>query len=68
MQTAKDQARQLIDQLPDSATLNDIRYELNDALYSLYVRQQIELGMQDSQEGRVVSHDEAKKRFLNDNR
>lgn len=65
MQTAKEQARQLLDQLPDNATLNDIRYELNDALYTLYVRQQIELGMQDSREGRVIPHHEVKKRFLN---
>ena len=64
MQTAKEQARQLLDQLPDNATLNDIRYELNDALYTLYVRQQIELGMQDSREGRVIPHHEVKKRFL----
>ena len=28
MQNAKDTARQLIDQLPDSAALNDIMYEL----------------------------------------
>ena len=65
MQTAKEQARQLLDQLPDNATLNDIRYELNDALYTLYVRQQIELGMQDSREGRAIPHHEVKKRFLN---
>lgn len=68
MQTAKDQVRQLLDQLPDNATLNDIRYELNDSLYTLYVRQQIELGMQDSREGRVTPHADVKKRFLNGNR
>lgn len=68
MQTAKEQVRQLLDQLPDNATLNDIRYELNDSLYTLYVRQQIELGMQDSREGRVTPHADVKKRFLNGNR
>lgn len=68
MQTAKEKVRQLIDQLPDDVTLNDIRHELNDSLYTLYVKQQIELGMQDSREGRVISHSEVKKRFLNDNR
>lgn len=68
MQTAKEQVRQLLDQLPDNATLNDIRYELNDSLYRLYVRQQIELGMQDSRDGRVTPHADVKKRFLNGNR
>lgn len=66
MQTAKDQVKQLLDQLPDNATLNDIRYELNDSLYTLYVQQQIERGLQAAQEGRVISHDDVKKRFLND--
>ena len=65
MQTAKEQVRQLIDQLPDNATLNDIRYELNDSLYSLYVKQQIGRGMQASREERVTSHDDVKQRFLN---
>jgi hypothetical protein len=65
MQTAKDQVKQLLEQLPDNASLNDIRYELNDSLYALYVRQQIELGMQASREGRVTSHDDVKKRLLN---
>jgi hypothetical protein len=68
MQTAKEQVRQLLDTLPDNATLGDIRYQLNDSLYTLYVRQQIELGMQDSRAGRVVSHAEMKKRYLNGNR
>jgi predicted transcriptional regulator len=68
MQTAKEQARQLLDQLPDNATLNDIRYELNDALYTLYVRQQIELGLQDAREGRTIPHDEVRKRFSNGKR
>jgi hypothetical protein len=65
MQTAKDQVKQLLDQLPDDATLNDIRYELNDSLYTLYVRQQIELGIQDSRDGKITSHADVKKRFLN---
>jgi hypothetical protein len=68
MQTAKDQARQLLDQLPDDATLSDIRHELNDSLYTLYVRQQIELGMQESREGKTTPHKDVKKRFLNGKR
>jgi len=66
--TAKQQVRELLEQLPDDATLSDIRYELSDSLYTLYVQQQIALGMQDSREGRVTSHKEVKQRFLNDKR
>ena len=68
MQTAKEQVRQLLEALPDSATLNDIRYQLNDSLYTLYVRQQIELGMQDSLAGRVISHADMKARYTNGKR
>lgn len=68
MQTAKEQVRQLLDTLPDNATLNDIRYQLNDSLYALYVRQQIELGMQDSLAGRVISHADMKARYTNGKR
>lgn len=50
MQTAK----QLLDQRPDNAALSD----------TLYVRQQIELGLQDSREGRVTPHADVKQRFL----
>ncbi len=56
MQNAKDTARQLIDQLPDTATYNDIMYEL-------YVKQKIEQGVQDSRDGRITSHEEVKKRY-----
>lgn len=58
MESAKDQARQLIDQLPDDASLNDIMYEL-------YVREKIERGMQASREGRVTPHSEVKRRYGN---
>lgn len=68
MQTAKEQVKQLLDQLPDDATLSDIRHELNDSLYTLYVRQQIELGLKDVREGRVTPHAEVKARFLNGKR
>jgi len=68
MQSAKEQVRQLLDQLPDNATLNDIRYQLNDCLYTLQLKQQLEQGMKDSREGRITSHDDVKKRFLNGKR
>jgi predicted transcriptional regulator len=56
MQNAKDAARQLIDQLPDTATFNDIMYEL-------YVKQKIERGLQDSREGKTTPHEEVRKRY-----
>jgi len=56
MQNAKDTARQLIDQLPDTATYNDIMYEL-------YVKQKIEQGMQDSRDDKITPHEDVKKRY-----
>ena len=56
MQNAKDTARQLIDQLPDTATYNDIMYEL-------YVKQKIEQGMQDSRDDKITSHEDVKNRY-----
>lgn len=43
----KDQARQIIDGLPDDATWEDL-------MYRLYVRESIEAGIRDADEGRVV--------------
>jgi predicted transcriptional regulator len=64
MQTTKERIRKVLEQLPENASVNDIRYELNDALQALAVEQQIELGLQASREGRVVPHAEVKKRYL----
>jgi len=55
--TAKEAARHLIEHLPDQATWDDI-------LYQLHVKQKIEEGLQAAREGRVVSHEEAKRRLL----
>jgi predicted transcriptional regulator len=57
MKTAKEDARQLIESLPDNATWDDLMYEF-------YVRQKIDAGIQAADEGRVVPHEEVKKRFL----
>ena len=54
--TAKQQAIQAIEGLPDSATLEDI-------MADLYFRQKVDRGLKDLQEGRVVSHEEAKRRM-----
>jgi predicted transcriptional regulator len=52
----KDEARRLIDRLPDQATWDDLMYEI-------YVRQAIEAGMRDSDAGRVTDHESVRKRF-----
>ncbi len=57
MNIVKEEAKKLIDKLPDSATWDDIMYEL-------YVKQKITAGLKAAEEGRVVSHAEAKKRLL----
>jgi predicted transcriptional regulator len=59
MQTAKQAARQMIDQVPDQASWDDIMYEL-------YVKQKLEKGLKAVEEGRTLSHGEAKRRLLGD--
>lgn len=56
-QTAKQAAKELLDHLPEQASWDDIMYEL-------YVRQKIEQGLKDIEEGRIVSHEEAKRQLL----
>jgi predicted transcriptional regulator len=55
--SAKEEAKRLIDHLPDQATLNDIMYEL-------YVKQKIQAGLQSAKEGQITSHDEVKRQLL----
>jgi predicted transcriptional regulator len=48
----KPDARLLVESLPETATWDDLAYEI-------YVRQAIERGLADASAGRVVDHDEA---------
>ncbi len=57
MDIAKEEAKRLIDKLPDQASWNDIMYEF-------YVRKKLDIALKAAEEGRVVSHEEVKKRFL----
>lgn len=57
MNIIKEEAIKMIDRLPDSATWDDIMYEL-------YVKKKISIGLKAAEEGSVVSHEEAKKRLL----
>ena len=54
--TVKDEARRLIERLPDNATWEDLQYQI-------YFRQAVEAGLKDSGEGRVVPLEEARRRF-----
>jgi predicted transcriptional regulator len=57
MQTAKQAAKQIIEQVSDQASWDDIMHEF-------YVKQKIEKGLKAVEEGRTVSHEEAKRRLL----
>ena len=57
MSSVKEEAKKLVEELPDQATWDDIMYEF-------YVKKKIEAGLRAADEGRVVSHEEAKKRLL----
>jgi predicted transcriptional regulator len=52
----KKEAQQLVNDLPENATWEDL-------MYRIYVRQAIEAGLKDSDAGRVVSVDEVRARF-----
>jgi predicted transcriptional regulator len=57
MNTVKDEARELVESLPDQVTWDDIMYEF-------YVRKKIDAGLKAAEEGRTLSHEDAKKRLL----
>ena len=48
----KPDAQRLVANLPDSATLDDLAYEV-------YVRQAIEAGLAEADSGRLVDHEDA---------
>jgi hypothetical protein len=55
-ESIKEQAHRLVDNLPDSATWEDV-------MYRIYVRQAIEAGIKDSDEGRTLDVAQVRKRF-----
>jgi hypothetical protein len=55
-ESIKEQARRLLDNLPDSATWEDL-------MYQIYVRQVVEAGIKDSDEGKTVDVKEVRRRF-----
>ena len=57
MSIVKEEAKKLLDKIPDDATWDDIMYEF-------YVRQKIEMSLEAEDAGDVITHEEVKKRFL----
>lgn len=55
--TTKDKAIEVIKTLSDDADWEEI-------MYSLYVRQKVQKGVEAFEDGRVVSHEDLKKKLL----
>jgi hypothetical protein len=52
----KEEAKKLIEQLPDGVTWDDV-------MHQIYVRQAIESGLSDSQAGRTIDVSQVRERF-----
>lgn len=52
----KEEARRLVDKLPEESTWDDLMHEI-------YVRQVIEAGLDDSKAGRTTDVEEVRKKF-----
>jgi predicted transcriptional regulator len=53
----REEAHKLIDALPEETSWDDV-------IYQMYVRKKIARGLEASEQGHVVAHDEVKKLFL----
>lgn len=56
MNAAKKEVMEILERLPDDASLDDIQYHI-------YVRQKIEHGLQDAEGGRTISEEEFDRRM-----
>ena len=56
METEKENIIEMIKALPNDVSMEDI-------IEAIYVRQKIEKGLKDSEEGKLFSHEEAKERL-----
>jgi predicted transcriptional regulator len=56
MGTPKEEVRKLLDQIPDDSSFEDIQYHI-------YVREKIERGLKDVEQGRVLNHEEVERRM-----
>ncbi len=56
MDTAKEEVRKMLERLPDDASFDDIQYHI-------YVREKIERGLKNIQDGHVLSQEDIKERM-----
>jgi predicted transcriptional regulator len=61
MSPVKEAMLELAKNLPDECTWDEV-------MYQVYVRQKIEAGIKDADEGRVISHEEILREFSNGGR
>jgi predicted transcriptional regulator len=54
--TIKEEARRIVEQLPDDASWEDL-------MYRICVRQAIEAGLKDADQGRTLSLEEVRRKF-----
>jgi predicted transcriptional regulator len=56
MGSAKDEVRRILEQIPDNASFEDIQYHI-------YVREKIDRGLEDVEQGRVICQEEVERRM-----
>jgi predicted transcriptional regulator len=56
MATVKEEARELVERLAEEASWDDL-------LYEIYVRKKIAMGLEAADAGRLIPHDEVKRRL-----
>lgn len=56
MSIVKKEAKKILNNLPDEASWDDLMYEM-------YVRKKIDEGLKAADEGKILTHEEVKKRF-----
>ncbi|MFQ5753554.1 MAG: hypothetical protein ACE5HI_16310 [bacterium] len=54
--SVQEMAKSVIDKLPDEADMDDI-------IHALYIRNKLERGIEEIEDGKGISHEEAKKRM-----
>ena len=57
MVAVKEEAKKMVENLPENATWDDL-------MYQLYVRKKVEKALKQAENGEIVSHEEVKKRLL----
>ncbi|HOV14473.1 MAG TPA: hypothetical protein PK771_09340 [Spirochaetota bacterium] len=55
MLAVKEEAKKMVENLPENATWDDL-------MYQLYVRKKVEKALKQAENGEIVSHEEVKKR------